>query len=211
MRLATLLSRSNALHAALSEATGELEVPAEPRATVPMDALLLSAQHSQALRLLVEAGLGPSAMGLLRMQYEAVLRAVWALFAASSSEVAAMAAPLTPGTAKTAKNVGGLPINLLEAVEKSQTAPSDLKRSMREFRTSSWDITNSYVHAGLHPLRRHDSEMEHEPSTALRMSNGLVHLACGLMVIVARRPERQADLNIVCISNVECMPPRHHA
>lgn len=211
MRLATLLLRSDALHSALKEATGELEVPAEPRATVPMDALMVAAQHGQALRVLMEAGLGSSAMGMLRMQYEAVLRAVWALFAAGSCEVAAMAAPLTPGTSKTAKSVGGLPIDLLEAVEKSSTAPPDLKRCMREFRTSSWDITNSYVHAGLHPLRRHDTQMEHELSIALRMSNGLSHLASGLMVIVARHPGRQADLNVVCIAYMECMPPRHHA
>ena len=163
MRLGTLLARSDAMHAALSEAVGTLEVPMVVRATVTMDALMVAEQHGQALRHLLALDLGVSAMGLLRLHYEAVLRAVWALYAASESDLLALAAPLTPGTAKAAKSLG-MPGELLDAIDKS-AAPPDLKRSLREIRTSSWDIMNSYVHAGIHPLRRHESSHEHELTT----------------------------------------------
>lgn len=172
-----------------------------------MDALMVAVKHAQALRLLLSADLGVSAIGALRMQYEAVDRAVWALFAASTSDLSALAAPLTPGTAKAAKSLG-LPGELLGAIEKSE-APADLKRSLKEFRTSSWDFLNSYIHAGIHPLRRHDSHHEHELVSALRMSNGLAAVTCALMVIVGQWPKRQADINIACVSFPECMPPRH--
>lgn len=208
MRLPTLLARSDALHAALADAVGELDdVPTANRASVTMDALMVAGQHGQALRYLLGQDLGISAVGLLRMQYEAVLRAVWVLFAASPGDVDALAAPLTRGTTKSAKSLG-MAAELLAAIDKS-SAPQDLKRSLREFRTSSWDVLNSYVHAGIHPLRRHDTQQDHELTTSLRMSNGLAAITCALMVIVGQQPKRQADINVVCVSFSECMPARH--
>lgn len=208
MRLTTLLARSEALHQALVEAVGDLdEVPAVPRATVTMDALMVASQHAAALRLLLSEDLGSTAIGVMRMQYEALVRAAWALFAASQQAIAALAAPLTPATSKAASSLG-MPNELLKAIEKSE-APDDLKRVLREFRTSSWDFTNSYVHAGIHPLRRHDAHHEHELTTTLRLSNGLAAVACALMTIVGQRPKRQADINVVCTGFAECMPPRY--
>lgn len=146
-------------------------------------------------------------MGLLRLQYEALLRAVWAFFAASEREVAAMAAPLTPGTTKAANSIG-LPGQLLESIEACD-APEDLKRTLREIRASSWGVMNSYVHAALHALRRHDAHPEHELVTALRVSNGMGAITCALMTVVTQRPQLQNDINVVCVNFQECMPPRH--
>ncbi|URI07966.1 hypothetical protein MW290_05115 [Aquincola tertiaricarbonis] len=208
MDLVPLLERSDALHAALAQAVGVLnDILRAERATVTMDALLLSSQHAAALRLTLAAGLGASAIGLLRMQYEAVLRAVWALFAADASDVAALAAPLTTGTLKAAKSLG-LAAELLTAIEKSQ-APEDLKRSLREFRASSWDVLNSYIHAGIHPLRRADGNAVHELVVALKMSNGLAAITSALMVIVGQRPKRQVDINVVSTNSTDCLPQRH--
>ena len=97
---------------------------------------------------------------------------------------------------------------LLEAIEASG-APDDLKRSLREIRTSSWAVLNSYVHAGLHPLRRHDTGQQHEMTTSLRLSNGLASITSGLIVIVGRQSARQNDINIACVTYPECMPARH--
>lgn len=208
MRLATILLRSNSLHQALDEAVGTFEgVSDEHRVTVALDALMVSRQHACALRMLLSEDLGSTAIGVLRMQYEAVLRATWALFAASSQAVAALAAPLTPGTSKAASALG-LPNELLKAIEKSP-APEDLKRILREFRKSSWDVTNSYVHAGIHPLRRHVAHHEHELTATLRISNGLAAISYALLTVVGERPRDQANINVVCAGFPECMPPRH--
>jgi len=202
------MARTASLHRALGEAVGELEEnPMDLRATVTMEALLVAEQHGRALRELLSLDLQVSAMGMMRLQYEAVLRAIWLLFAASDDEVRALAAPLTPRTLKSANSLG-MAGELLGDIEKSQ-APADLKRSMREFRTSLWDVMNSYVHAGLFALRRHDAHLEHELATMLRMSNGLANVTCGLLTIVGHRPERQANINVVCLTFPECMPPRH--
>ena len=90
MRLSTLMARTASLHRALEDAVGELEEnPTDLRATVTMEALLVAEQHGRALRELLSLDLQVSAMGMMRLQYEAVLRAIWLLFAASDDEVRA--------------------------------------------------------------------------------------------------------------------------
>lgn len=53
------------------------------------------------------------------------------------------------------------------------------------------------------------AQHEHELAVGLRMSNGLAFITCGLMVIVGQRPKRQMDINLVSLSFLDCMPPRH--
>lgn len=207
--VAERLARTEAMMTALQDAMGDLEVDDQSlRVTVTFDALLLSMQHGDAIRILINADLGPSAIGVLRMQYESVLRAVWALFAASDADLAKLAAPLTPATLKAAKNMG-MPQDLLEAVEAS-SAPPDLKRNLREFRTSSWDVLNSSIHAGLHALRRSDGALPQELLSTLIMSNGFTLTTMALMTIVGGQPLRQRELNVIAVSFPDCMPPRHH-
>lgn len=195
-------------HLAIREAVGELDaVPDSPRYTVPMDSALVTSQHAAALVNLLEVGLNVSAMGVLRMQYEAMLRAVWACFAAKPAEVAALAAPLTPGTVKAAKSLG-MSADLLKAIEAS-SAPDDLKRSLREIRTSAWDMMNSYIHAGIHPLRRYGGSHPLELATALKVSNGMLLLAAGLMVVLSGYPKRQQDINLVGLHFGDVLPDRH--
>lgn len=208
MKLLTILARSEALHRALGEAVGEIHVnELDRRASVTMDALMVANQHGEALRALLDMDLGVSGVAMLRLQYEAVLRAVWTLWAANEQDLNKLSAPLTPATIKAANSLG-MANDLLKAIEAAQ-APDDLKRSLREIRTSSWDVLNSYVHAGLHPLRRHDTTQEHEMTTSLRMSNGLSAISCGLITVVGQQPARQRDINIVCLAHPECMPSRH--
>lgn len=208
MRLPELLARSTRMHSALVEATGPLELASnEARVTVAADALMVAAQHSDALLLLMEQHLFVTAMGALRMQYEALVRAVWALFAAPDAAISRLAAPLTRGTLKQANAMGGNAEQLGD-IEKS-LAPGDLKRELREFRTSYWDVLNSYIHSGLVSLRRHEGHFEAELMTAVRMSNGLATRVHAMLTVLCGRPKGQVDINVVCATFMDCLPQRH--
>ena len=103
MNLLTILARSEALHRALVEAVGEVHVNGlDRRASVTMDALMVANQHGEALRALLGLDLGVSGVAMLRLQYEAVLRAVWTLWAANERDLNKLSAPLTPSTTKAA-------------------------------------------------------------------------------------------------------------
>ncbi len=85
-----------------------------------------------------------------------------------------------------------------------------IKRNLREFRTSSWDVLNSSIHAGLHALRRSDGALPQELLTTLVMANGFTVMTMALMAIVGGQPTRQRELNVIAVSFPDCMPARHH-
>src|SRR4051812_25249531 len=105
MKLLTIIARSESLHRALIEAVGEVHVdPTDQRASLTIDALQVAAQHGEALRALLGMALGISSVAMLRLQYEAVLRAVWTLWVATERDLGKLSAPLTPATTKAANS-----------------------------------------------------------------------------------------------------------
>ena len=99
MELPTILARSEFLQRALWEAVSDVQVDASDyRSSVTMDALQVAVQHGDALRALMGLDLGTSGVAMLRLQHDAVTRAIWTLWAASERDIAKLAAPLTPAT-----------------------------------------------------------------------------------------------------------------
>lgn len=135
----------------------------------------LALEHGEAMRALLALQLGVSAAVVLRAQYEATLRAVWVCYVAKDEQVLLLSGDLSPEAERRAK---GLPqaADMLFALEGA--APDPAVQSLRNFRTQSWGALNSFAHAGLHSISRH----EHGLPTpvlegALRSSNGLSFVA----------------------------------
>lgn len=131
----------------------------------------LALEHGEGVRTLIEQQLDVSAAIVLRAQYEATLRSVWVCYAASDEEVFLLASGLSPEAERQAK---GLPqaADMLSALEGK--APTPALQALRNFRTHSWAALNSFVHAGLHPLDRHENGLPWPViEGALRSSNGL--------------------------------------
>jgi hypothetical protein len=114
----------------------------------------LALEHSDACRTLLAHGMVPSGLVVHRAQYEAVVRAVWSLYAASEAQVAKLATLLTLETEQEAKNLPSV-WGMMEAL--ATKAPPQAYQMLSNFKESSWKALNSYVHAGLHPLRRQES------------------------------------------------------
>ena len=60
---------------------------------------LVSFEHAESLKLLIASGNFTSAIGLLRLQYEAFTRSIWLFYAASDLAVTKMMTELTAGNA----------------------------------------------------------------------------------------------------------------
>lgn len=136
----------------------------------------IALEHANALRELIRAGLPTSAMSMLRLQYEAVVRAIWVLYAASDNAIAKLVAPLTPETAQAASNSHPAFSVMLKEIE--QKGPPGVHRLLSEFKDYSWRPLNSFVHGGIHAVSRH---REGYPvallAQAMRQSNNLVHMS----------------------------------
>lgn len=136
----------------------------------------ITLEHATSLRELIRIGLPTSAMAMLRLQYEAVVRAIWILYAASDNTIAKLVAPLTPESAQAASN--GLPAFSIMLKEIEKNGPSAVHRLLSEFKDYSWRPLNSFVHSGIHAVSMHTDGF---PATflaqAIRQSNNLFHMS----------------------------------
>lgn len=205
--IAQLLDRSTEFEAALIAEFPEgglaLAIQ-EPRHELTATAALIAIEHAGALRATAQGGAMNSAAGLLRLQYEAVLRAAWFLFAAGPGQVEKLTKTLDLAAEQGAKNLPGY-LDMLTAVEKA--APAGLATPLAEFNRYSRHALNSFVHAGIHPLTRARSGFPVELAAALlRFSTGLMHFAYRLLAALTGSQERMNRVTRVYTAFEDCLP-----
>jgi hypothetical protein len=136
----------------------------------------IAQEHAVSLRELTRIRLLTSAMGMLRLQYEAVVKAIWILYAATDSAIDQLVAPLTAENEKLANN--NLPSfsDMMKDIEK-KGAPG-VHRHLSGFRDYSWRPLNSFVHSGIHAVNRNkDGYPVALLYSAIRQSNNLTHMS----------------------------------
>lgn len=117
MVLEQVLHRSDELDDAIMQLlAAEAYRPANDtsRVLTSVGAAAVSIEHARALRCLIAVDHPSSAIALLRLQFEALTRAVWMLYAASDSDVSLAAAVLSPQTEKDASKLPGVSKMLTE-------------------------------------------------------------------------------------------------
>lgn len=132
-------------------------------------------EHAHSLQNLMKIGNCTSAISLLRLQFDALTRSVWLLWGASEKKVELIMQDLSIDTAN-ADN--GLPSHVEMIKQIDGKAPAEATRMLSEFRDVTWKASSSYVHGGIHAMKRHG---EGYPLQLLEQilinSNGLVMLS----------------------------------
>jgi hypothetical protein len=165
----------------------------------------VSLEHAESSKILIISGNFTSAVGLLRLQYEALVRAMWLLYAASDAAVERLAAELTDEMAKKAEK---MPM-LLEMPSKLEgKAPAEPLSMLLEFKQYSWKPLSSFIHGGIHAINRHSKGY---PvlllEQALRASNGVSLMVGMLLVILSGDPAQRGKIPKVQIEFADCLPP----
>lgn len=189
------------------ESAGDTEYDVE--ASTIHAAAELSFEHAHAIRVLFEAGTPNSAAAMLRLQYEALLRAAWLLYGATDNRRAKATAPLTANAAQAAKNLRSAEDMLLD-LERALVAVPELRGlviPLREIRDVSWQAMNSFVHAGLHPLTRGKSGFPtHLAVDLVKNSNGMLHMAARLLARLTGSWEVTTAVEHSYLRFQECLP-----
>lgn len=142
----------------------------------------VSFEHAESLKLLLASHNFTSAIGILRLQFESLVRAVWVFYGASDIAVSKLTAELNY---KNIKRSEKLPM-FSEMIEKLEsTAPKNAINPILEFKEFSWKPLNSYVHGGLHAIDRHGKgyppEILEQALKASNGVNGLVGMFCAVL------------------------------
>lgn len=171
---------------------------ADARQEAAIAAAELALEHGTALHALFGMSMANSAVALLRIEYEALLRSAWLLYAATEGDVLKASAGLTEGSAKAANSLPNAEAMLLGLERKAKTDPGilGLVVPLRELRDGAWKPMNAFVHGGLHPLARtREGFPEALAVSVVKISNGLLHLAARLLSRFTRDRDvmRQVD------------------
>lgn len=132
-------------------------------------------EHAESFKLLLASRNFTSAIGMLRLQFESLVRGVWVFYAASEIQLSKLTAELNNENANRANNLPMLSAMISKLESK---APENAINPILEFKEYSWKPLNSYVHGGLHAIDRHSKGYPVQIlEQALKASNGVNGMA----------------------------------
>lgn len=176
-----------------------------PRSRLTTIFLGLAHEHWLSLRVLMADGLNHSGIGLLRLQFEATLKAFWVRFAAADSWIEKI------GVIREVNHQlvePDLPVvgKMLKDVER--TAPPKAFALLDQFKSVAWRQLNSYVHGGMHALANLGGAF---PAAFLVQivanANGVYGLAATLAASLSNDPQRVQLAIASQFAHPECLPP----
>jgi len=164
----------------------------------------ISLEHAHATRALLTDGLFPSSLVVLRAQFEALVRAVWIFYAATDAQIEKLDATLAQDTEQGAKNLPGNEDMFVILDTKAPRAPVE---ALRRFRETSWKALNSFAHAGIHPLQRHEHGYPFQIiEQCIKNSNGLAVIAAMHAAILTGRQQLVAEVGRLQMIYCNCLP-----
>lgn len=185
-----------------------IELPlfdSSPRIEVSDLACSMSFEHWEAVRTLLKSKFLPSAVVVHRAQFEALLRSVWILYAASEEQLSKLSTKLTVETEQNAKNLPQA-ADMMAAINKK--GPPQAYEALNRFKDNSWKALNSYVHAGIHPIKRHAEGYPMKLiEDVVRNSNGLAVVSAMQAVVLSGVQPLQREILALAAKYPNCMPP----
>lgn len=214
MDLERLLLRSDELDATIMRMLDLDHYPeygvGTERMGLSVTAASLSIDHARALRSLVEDGFVSSAVPLMRLQFESTTRSAWLLFAASETQVTLAAAPLTVEVDEAARKlpVAREMIKQLRGASIAVPAAAAPAAMLGRFEDMQRHALNSFVHVGVHALRRHQDGFPLKLVCQLvECSNGLGTIAAMLLAMLTGDRVLAARMNRVHVGFEDCLTP----
>jgi hypothetical protein len=176
-----------------------------PRALVTIALCDVALEHGRAQRILIEAGCQTTAMAMVRLQFEAVVRAIWLHHGATEEWVERFCAPMEPG--QLAEPALGPSVDAMLATI-SQTAPAFVGRMLVDLKAASWQPMNSYVHGGIRPVVQTLAGCTPPHLIGiLRNANGLALMAGNVFVMACGDAELAGRIREVQLASMECLSP----
>lgn len=161
-------------------------------------------EHAESIKLLIASGNFTSAIGLLRLQYEAFTRSMWLFYAASDMAVSKLMVELTRDSAKRSDKLSMLS-EMLKKLEGK--APDVALSQLLEFKEYSWRPLSSYIHGGIHAVNRHSKGYPLPIlSQTIKASNGLSVMVGMLLVILANDIHLQGTIPRIQSEFLDCLP-----
>ena len=203
-----MLRRSDELHERLLGLLDGAEFDTSARAEASLAMCSVALEHAFSLRALMTLGLPTSAVSLIRLQFEALTRAMWLIYAANDGAIAKLMAPLTTESEQAAKNQPSAS-DMIEQMGKrvAQNMPAAAHQMLVRFKDVSWHAMNSFVHGGIHRLRRQAEGFPvHLALQILRNSNALTTMTGMALAILTGDDAIAKPMSKIQPEFADCLP-----
>ncbi|VTU38714.1 DUF6988 family protein [Variovorax sp. PBL-E5] len=203
-----MLRRSDELQEALLHILDRDTFDPSPRGEAAVGMCSVALEHGLSLRALLAMGLPTSAVGLMRLQFEALVRAMWLQYAANELAIDKIAAPLTPESELAAKSLPSA-TDMIDQIGKrvGTNVPAAAHQMLVRFKDVSWHAMNSYVHGGIHPLRRQAEGFPvHLALQILRNSNGLLTMTGMTLAVLTGDAAVAKSMGKIQPAFADCLP-----
>lgn len=165
---------------------------------------LISFDHWLAVKNLLESQLYPSAITLMRSQYEALVKSVWSHICATNDTIEKLYRDLDKESEQAAKNLPGLN-EIMKDIKKS--AHPNIANPLSEIKTHSWNAFNSFTHSGIHAISRFRNGFPSDlADICYRQANGIALLTGMQYVLLCGAQQLQNELIKISIEHNSCMP-----
>lgn len=205
--IAVLLDNSNTFDTALRTALiGETEraIPPGARTNAAFAYCKIALEHGSGFQHLLAIDNATSAMALVRLQYEAVLRGSWVFYAAPDVWIEKFSSEPKSNSGKEPAKFPDV-YQLLEELAAS-SADQVLFQSLAALKAKAWDALNSYTHGGLRMMTRSLNGFEPELLVwMLRTTNSISYIAAQLLAHVANDPACSNQLFSIRTAMSDCM------
>ncbi len=161
-------------------------------------------EHARAVRALMTDGFHTTAASVMRLQFEAVVRAMWLLWAAPESDLQKLVAPLTPDAEAAAQK---LPM-VSEMIRALKVKGDPSAYGMVEnFKAAMLPALNSHVHSGIHALHRNSAGYpEHLLVQIVQSSNALLTMTTMLLANLTGNREVMQAMRQIQPQFADCLP-----
>lgn len=200
----TLLSRSAELEDQLIEFLRLPPFDSSERISTSRVMCSIAFEHAESAKILIASGNLTSATGLVRLQFEALVRAMWLLYAASDQAVSKLSCELTVESAQKANKIPML-TDMLQKLEGK--APQEPLGMLLEFKEYSWKPLSSFIHGGIHAINRHSrGDPEQQLAQMLKISNGISVMVGMLLVILHGGGQQMGKIPRIQQDYTDCLP-----
>jgi len=161
-------------------------------------------EHAESAKILITNGNFTSAIAIVRLQYEALVRAMWLFYAASEQDVSKLMCELT---SKSANKANTLPMLSGMLANLEGKAPKEAMDMLLEFKKYSWRPLSSFIHGGIHAINRHSKGYPLSLLIQLlKISNGVSTMVGMFLVILAGDFKQQGKIPAIQSEFSDCLP-----
>ena len=179
--------------------------PSDRRGQLTTAMCHVAIEHGNGQRLLVMTDHVVTALALVRVQFEAVIRATWMLHGATDEWLEKFVTPRDP--TDLGETAAGPAVDAM-LNKTDTTAPPFVGKMLREMKTATWKPMNSFVHGGIHAVVNQMVDLPPDKLVSvLRNANGMSFLAGQVFVIASRDPSLGGRIRRLQVANLEAFPP----